>query len=411
MELYLHQNLDRQTTKTAILPQILQRGTKKHPTMKAMERGLSDLYGAVIFNRLFKKGERHFMGLSMSVPSEPYLRKPEPMLEKNLAFFADLFISPRLEEGRFLKEYTIQEKKALEERLESIYNDKQAYAYKRCIENMCADEEYRRHPYGSSEDIEALDEEILTTYYQTVKKENPVEIYVLGDVDPEKIYQICCRVFAYPRDGRAVLQPTVNQEAPLVPKEVVEYEPVKQGKLIIGCRTKFTARDPEYFALMMYNQILGGGGHSKLFAEVREKASLAYYASSSLETGKGLLMIQAGIDTQDEHKAKDIIDRQLLDMAEGKITDQEWQMARETLLESLDKLGDQPGSLIQLSLNNRLYQRTETLAEIKEKVQSLSREEVIYTAREVKKDTVYFLTEPKGGEKGHEHGNNGSSAS
>ena len=57
-----------------------------------------------------------------------------------------------------------------------------------------------------------------------------------------------------------------------------ERQNLNQGKLSMGFRTKTRYGDDDYYALMVYNGILGGGAHSKLFSNVREKASLAYYA-------------------------------------------------------------------------------------------------------------------------------------
>ena len=48
--------------------------------------------------------------------------------------------------------------------------------------------------------------------------------------------------------------------------------------------------------LQVFNGIFGGFPHSKLFINVREKASLAYYAASRLESHKGLLMVMSGIE-------------------------------------------------------------------------------------------------------------------
>jgi len=47
---------------------------------------------------------------------------------------------------------------------------------------------------------------------------------------------------------------------------------------------------------LVYNSILGGGLHSKLFQNVREKAGLAYYAFSRLEKFKGLMVVSCGIE-------------------------------------------------------------------------------------------------------------------
>ena len=52
---------------------------------------------------------------------------------------------------------------------------------------------------------------------------------------------------------------------------------VNQGKIVIGYRTGVAFEDDLYNALLIASDILGGGPNSKLFRNVREKESLAYY--------------------------------------------------------------------------------------------------------------------------------------
>ena len=72
--------------------------------------------------------------------------------------------------------------------------------------------------------------------------------------------------------------------------------------------------------MLVYSSILGGGPHSKLFINVREKASLAYYAFARLEKFKGLMFVSAGIDVDKDEQTLDIIMEQLNAMTKGDIT-------------------------------------------------------------------------------------------
>ena len=86
---------------------------------------------------------------------------------------------------------------------------------------------------------------------------------------------------------------TVQGPAPDAPREVREALDVTQGKLCIVFRTGCTARDESYPALLMLNAIYGGGVTSKLFQNVREQMSLCYYAGSSIEKFKGVMVVSA----------------------------------------------------------------------------------------------------------------------
>ena len=89
-------------------------------------------------------------------------------------------------------------------------------------------------------------------------------------------------------------------------KVVRETMDVSQGKLVIGLDV--TKLEPEDKAVAsVYNAILGGGANSKLFQNVREKASLAYTASSNYIRQKNSIFIRCGIEIQNYNKALETI--------------------------------------------------------------------------------------------------------
>ena len=81
--------------------------------------------------------------------------------------------------------------------------------------------------------------------------------------------------------------------------------------------------EPERFALMVFNGLFGGFPHSKLFMNVREKESLAYYASSSVDTFRGFMSVQTGIDEKNRNQVLRLIHEQLESLRNGEITDLE----------------------------------------------------------------------------------------
>src|SRR5699024_11852762 len=75
--------------------------------------------------------------------------------------------------------------------------------------------------------------------------------------------------------------------------------------------------------LHVFNGLFGGFPSSKLFMNVSEKHSLAYYAASRIESYKGLLLVFSGIESENYKQAKDIIDAQLQAMIDGSFTERE----------------------------------------------------------------------------------------
>ena len=100
---------------------------------------------------------------------------------------------------------------------------------------------------------------------------------------------------------------------PVEEKVVRETMDVSQGKLVIGLDvTKLGSEDKAVASV--YNAILGGGANSKLFQNVREKASLAYSAGSLYIKNKNSIVIRSGIEQKNYEKALEIIEKQVSDL-------------------------------------------------------------------------------------------------
>src|SRR5690606_29021228 len=114
------------------------------------------------------------------------------------------------------------------------------------------------------------------------------DVFVVGDVDPDRVEEWVREALPIPR-GTVVPVPPPKNRVPGALKEVQEEEEVHQGIVAIGYRTSVRYPDDGYPRLLMYNGILGAYPHSKLFMNVRERASLAYFAASRLDATKGII--------------------------------------------------------------------------------------------------------------------------
>ena len=71
---------------------------------------------------------------------------------------------------------------------------------------------------------------------------------------------------------------------------------------------------------------------SRLFLNVREKLSLCYYASSTLEKMKGLILVSSGIEFDKFQQARDEILHQLEEIRQGNMEDWELEGTRRTMI-------------------------------------------------------------------------------
>lgn len=227
-----------------------------------------------------------------------------------MEFLSEVIFQPNVSESGFDQNVIENEKRALKQRIQSIYDDKMRYSNQRVIDVMCENEPYALSVYGEKDEVDSITPQSLYAYYIKALAEDQIDLYMVGDIKEEEIGAYIEDLFPFKERTAQSIDRRKTYETREV-KEVREVQDIKQGKLNMGFRTNIVYGDPEYFALQVLNGIYGGFSHSKLFINVREKESLAYYAASRLESHKGLLLVMSGIDNNNYDKAVKIIKEQM----------------------------------------------------------------------------------------------------
>lgn len=378
-------------TLNALIPSVLQRGTRTTPTVKGLQERLDDLYGASLDAMMFKIGERQVAQFELEVPNEKFLSHAPPLLEQGIKLMAEVLLDPALDGGVFRASAVELEKEALRKRIEALFNNKGRYAAIRCVDAMCADEDYRLFSYGRLEDLAGIDAARLQAHYRQWLRTSPIDVFVVGDVDPDAVTALLRQSLAIPGRQLEELPPTVVKGRAGAPREVIDRFDVNQGQLVMGFRTPVTFSSSDYARFTVYNGVLGGYAHSKLFANVREKASLAYSAFSRFDSHKGLLMIQAGINIENFEKATAIIHEQLSAIAKGDVCEDELLQTKAMITNNYREMADSPGQLAHFALVEGVERTPREVADLLAAIDRVTVEDLKAMASQVTLDTVYFL--------------------
>ena len=367
-------------TKNALLTSVLRRGANNLKTQEDIAKRLEELYGAGFNCGVDKLGNYHVLKFYLETLENTYTLNNENLLQEGVNLLLDIVFNPLVENGAFSKTYVDQEKLNLQKVIESRKDNKAIYARERCLENMFADESYSIYKYGRVEDLASINETNLYEYYKNLLKNCKIDLYITGNnIDNVKVPEISSKVIPQ--------IPNVHL-APSKPNVVNEIQDVTQGKLIIG----LDVDDKNKAAVSMYNTILGGGANSKLFQNVREKASLAYSAGSSYIRRKNVILIQTGIEIENYNKAVKIIEEQLQDMKNGKISDDEFNAAKQLIVSSIELIEESKEDMITFYFDQNLFEENLSVTEYKEMIKKVTKDDVIKVAQKVKEDTIYFLT-------------------
>jgi predicted Zn-dependent peptidase len=386
--------------KNALIPMILCQGTKNYPTARRIAERFQQLYGADFTTNVDKRGEIQMVQFVADFVEDKYANGNAGLFEQTAEMLLEIITNPLTEfnastgKEAFREAYFLQERKNNNDFIRSLKNDKKLYAMLRCQETMCDGENYAIHEMGAPEDGDRLDAASLYEYYREYfLARTVVKVFVCCREEPLWLYdklKVLCSDFTVGTELASDFGYREKKEVGEV-KYIKEPAELAQGKLNIGFRTNVPPASDDFYALAVCNGIFGAGPHSKLFQNVREKNSLAYYAASRIERFKGLLIAYSGIDPANYEQAKDLILDQLREIQQGHITQEEYEDTVKMFMNSFYSYKDTLFSVMDFHINQILLGTELTIDEFVGKIKSVPLADVIRVSRNITLDTVYFL--------------------
>lgn len=384
--------LDRTTiTKRTLLSSLMETNSLHFPDQIQISEKLAELYGAGFGLNVNKKGNLHWFNLSMSIVNDKYLNDSD-VLQEAVSFIKEILFFPHIIDDHFDQETFDREKENTAAYLKSINEDKQTYAALSLQNLYFSDSEAQRIPsFGTLEDLEKETAQSIASYYNQMIREDQIDIFVLGDVDETQIQQLFSTLpFTDREEGVSDIyyRHSVNN----VIKERSEQEELAQSKLNIGYDTTVFYGDRNYFALQIFNGIFGGFPHSKLFMNVREKENLAYYASSSLDTFRGMMTVQTGIDGKNREKVLHLVATELDNIRRGNITEEELAQTKAMLKNQYLLSLDNGGAVLESAYMDFLLPETQLTAEEWIRcMEAVSIKDIQKIAEGVSMQAIFFL--------------------
>lgn len=391
---YIHRPLcEKDVSYNALLPMVLKHASEKFPSREAISRHLDNLYGATMGATNLKLGEDQVIYFDAETISDKYCPDNAKLLSGLLELLMSVIFEPKTINGGFDTAILSQEKKDAIDRIDAFINDKRQYASTRCISETARGTAFALNRLGKRDEIEKITEKELYDYYKSVITSSVIDIYICGDTDIDSAAKTVSDYV-----GKIAFQNGVLPKTDIIKRNTVsvntqiEKIDVTQGKLSLGFLTNTSPVDDDYPALIVFNSVFGAGAHSKLFNNVREKLSLAYYASSSLEKYKGILTVNSGIEFENYQKAYDEILLQLEEIRNGNISEHEFTSSINTLINSCNSYYDDQRALATFLLMEEVAGSNRTIEDLILAIKKVTLRDVVEVSKKLQLDTVYFLT-------------------
>ena len=378
-------------TKRSLLSSMLETNSLNYPDQTKLSAKLAELYGASFGLSVMKKGNLHWLNVGISFVNGEYVNDPN-LFSQAVDFLKEVLFYPNIKNQQFDQLTFDLEKNNLRLYLESLKEDKQTFASYALQELYFENSPEQKIPsLGVVEEIDKITARSLAAYYQEMMANDQIDIFVVGDVDPDKAAEAVGQLPFEPRETAHpelfYTQPQVN-----IVKERQVREPIVQAKLNLAYQTNVYYDEPERFALMVFNGLFGGFPHSKLFMNVREKESLAYYASSSVDTFRGFMSVQTGIDEKNRNQVLRLIHEQLESLRNGEITDLELAQTKAMLRNQYLLSLDSPQAAIEASfLDSWLPETKLSDEEWLKRMESVTIKEIQQVAEQIELQAIFFL--------------------
>ena len=376
----------------AVLPFLLSKSCDKYRDFTSINRYLDKLYGASVGADVSKLGEAQVLSISSSFLADDYALSKEKISEKITNLLCEMLFNPIVVNDVFSSNLLDQEKRQLIDLIESEFNDKRIYSKNKCQEFMCKNERFGVNKYGTKSGVEGLCASKVFDVWKENLKSSRIELTLLGNV---KEHEFALDAFKdkfknLERENIKECETQIIRECKDV-HDFSESVSLSQSKLVMGFRTGIAGKDKNTMAMRLAVAIFGATPHCKLFLNVREKYSLCYYCSAKYDRHKGIMLVESGVESKNIERAKEEILNQLDEVKKGNFTQDDISNIKKSLSNMYRTIGDYLSSIESFYLSQIFDERKFSTDEFIEKLERVTKEEIVDAANKIYLDTVYTL--------------------
>ena len=393
--------LEETLTPLALVPRLARRGTQSHQTAQEMAKFLEEMYGAGMGADARKVGPTQVLRFGLDIPSPKYLDAlssggtGRAVVSKAVSFLWEVVTKPYLVDGAYFSEVFEMEKNEHRRDIIGMINNRPSYAIVRMVEELSKGDPRGLPAWGSLKDLATVNPKDTWEIWKDTLARCPISIYAVGE-GADEVGEIFSKgLLEFPSErAQDIWDIRKELDPPALPKDVLFVEDSLSGAQTILCmafHTGIREGDPALPALLFFDGILGGFPHSKLFSVVRERESLAYFADTSPNTWRGLIMAIAGISDENKNKVQDLIAEQVEVIRKGVISESEMDNTRVGLVRRLKTESDSQGSLVKRLLNHEILGGPVSEEELVQGVMKVTKQDVIDVASKAELRAVYAL--------------------
>jgi zinc protease len=219
----------------------------------------------------------------------------------------------------------------------------------------------REHPYGQTETEASLNNiniEDIRNYYETFFRPNIAYLAIVGDIDKGEAEKLVKKYFS---EWEKAEVPTKNYDTPTRPEEnkiaLVDRSASVQSVINITHPVEMHITNEDFLNTRVLDYILGGGGSSRLFMNLREDKGYTYGAYSSIGSDKLIARFSANASVRTEVTDSAVYEMlyEIRNIVDNGVTEEELEAAKANLSGSFGRSLESPSTIANFAINTERY--------------------------------------------------------
>lgn len=389
MEIIFRNNINTENiVERTVLFDMLMENSENYKTKRDLILKSEELYNAACFAVTYKVGNQVISSICMDFLNPKHTR--DNYLNDAIKLPFDLIFKPNVKDMEFDEETLDNIKLRSKDDLLHRNEDAVKLSLFNALQAMDKTSVSSVHILGTPEKIDAVTKASLYKTYQDILTHDYIDIYVIGDINEDKIVDLIDKYAKFNTIKNHELDLYVNNKIALKKKEVTEKSKFSQSQVVCIYNTTDLTEEEKKYAMRVYNMILGGASlDSKLYKNLRGKNSLCYNVISIYNKYDNLLMVRTSVDKTNVNKSLKLIDDSIKEM-QNNINDEDVKKAVSSIITSLNMSLDSPGRII----DDYMFRNIAGLDDIEERIKKYKEVKVADVksiCKKIKINTIYVL--------------------
>lgn len=270
--------------------------------------------------------EIDLMGADVNLNSEGgFVSALSRYFPKALEMAADAIINPAMKQENFekLKTQAITGYKSSEKSASAISG--------RMVNALFFGKQTAMGEFETEETLRSITLNDVKQFYSANITPSRMYITFVGDITPANAKNLATKFFGTWKGPK--LNYTIFPQVKNVAKteiNLIDVPNAVQSEITVGNLINNPLNNPDYHALLVANQILGGGSDGKLFMNLREKHGFTYGSYSNTGSGRQQALFKGSAQVRNEKADSAIAEilSEMNNMRNGNITDAELSLAK-----------------------------------------------------------------------------------